>query len=221
MFQPRREDGPGEKLPAGGCQTQDLCQRSPLQPGMGSPPWRGEVRATSGGGPFGQTVLTLSLEDSWLSDLTCFSFCTVQAGPSLLTAVSCHRGPSRRWPPAVIVGPAEECASPCEIRGDDGPGSCQGTGSLDKHLYFTVTRAEPGALSQLLQLPWPPCDPAHLVSIHPTLPSQLRFSYFLVRASELSLGHPVSPRTEGQRTKKPPTSPLEDTPSSLPTESSS
>ncbi|XP_059934989.1 immunoglobulin-like and fibronectin type III domain-containing protein 1 [Mesoplodon densirostris] len=58
---------------------------------MGSPPWRGEVRATSRGGPFGQTVLTLSLEDSWLSDLTCFSFCTVQAGPSLLMAVSCHR----------------------------------------------------------------------------------------------------------------------------------
>lgn len=165
------------------------------------------MRAGSRGGPFGQTVLTLSLEDSWLSDLTCFSFCTVQAGPSLLMAISC--------------GPSKECASPCELRGDDRPCSRQGPGSLDRHLYFTVTRAEPGALSQLLQPPWPPCDPAHLVSIHPTLPSQLRFSYFLVRASELSLGPPVSPRTEGQRAKKPPTSPLEDTPSSLSTKSSS
>lgn len=122
---------------------------------------------------------------------------------------------------AVSCGPSKACASPYEIRGDDRPCSRQGTGSLDRHLYFTVTRAEPGALSQLLQPPWPPCNPAHLVSIHPTLPSQLQFSYFLVRASELSLGPPVSPRTEGQRAKKPPTSPLEDTPSSLPTESSS
>lgn len=76
------------------------------------------------------------------------------------------------------------------IRGADGRGGSQGVGSLDRHLHFTVPRAEPRACCPLP--PWPPRDPALLVSSRPA-PHNCCFRETL----QVLPGHLVSAHSKG------------------------
>lgn len=76
------------------------------------------------------------------------------------------------------MGPGEECANPCRIRGAD-----EATVAKQHHLtglsISLVTRAERGALFVPLWLPWPPRDLVLLAALPPFSRSCCFHNFFL------------------------------------------
>ena len=154
------------EAPAGGGQTQSSPSGRPPAAGMAIP----------GAGPAG---LTPSQERPWLPGLAGFPFRPV---PRLVRP--------RDEGHQLSSWAGRGLCKLRGIRGADRQGGRQGAGSLDRHLHFTVPRTEPQACCPLP--PWPPCDPALLVSSRSAL-----HSCCFRETLQVLLGHLISAHSKG------------------------
>lgn len=128
-------------------------QDSPFQPSVCSPPWRrGRARW-----PLEALSHKQASSSPWRIPPSRTSLAFLSVRSNSLVWVS-------RLSSAVSVGPGEQCANPCRIRGAD-EAATRERHHLTGLSLSAVTRAEPGALFLLLWQPWPPCDPALLLAI--------------------------------------------------------